>query len=253
MLFRTVYGAELEALYDFIMQHQNVTKAQVLSNFVMSKSNKMPHRNQNIDDALTFLVSAYLIVSDGVSFHLKNNENLPFAALILKNLRAIELGKLQPFHQYDHLYTYILTETFFKTNKTFIRNLHKEVNTLRKVIEIGGLSKEKIRAWTRVMEFLGVGRRTTNGFFCLIDPNLIEIIVQNWSLAEGTLQEFLQDHVYLYLPYETDNTELATPISNSLLRLQELNIIELFPMQDSPRRAYFQPYGYKGIRKVTLS
>jgi len=248
MLFRTVYSAELESIYQMITMNQRVSRKDIFETYVINSSK--PTKNQNIDDALSFLVSAHLIVEENNNFFSQEEFDLPFSIIVLKNMRDIELGKKIAIHTYDHLYMHILSEVFIWNNQTYVSDLHQAANSLRKVIEIGGLSHEKIRAWTRVMEFLGVGRRAHGGFLCLINPILLQTIFQYWHQSDSTLQQFFEDYFYSILPYETRAGDLAKFISSTLLYLNTMSKITLSPMQDSPHKSYCHPFNFKRVRKV---
>ena len=253
MLFRTVYGPELEAIYQFIatsnVQGSNPHRPDVYAAFIPRHPDGEFPSTQNVDDALAFLKSARLVADDD-GFHARMVEsNAAFAVKLLRAVRRIETGMEKPDHPIDPLYILLLTELFIKPDRLFVRNVHAEANQLRQVREVGGLTKEKVQAWKRVMEFLGVGRRFSGGFLCAYMPGLVLAILEQWTEERGTLQSFFIDHFDQVLPYAQSNGELARAVAAPMAYLAERGQIELFPLQDSPTRPYFGPHRYRGIAR----
>ncbi len=252
MLFRTVYGPELEAIYQFVVksnaQGAKPGRQDIYAAFVPRRSDGTFPPTQNVDDALAFLKSARMIEGDAGFQARKPAPNGTFAAQLLRAMRSIESGAEEPDHVIDPLYILLLTELFIKPDRLFVKNVHAEANRLRQVREAGGLSKEKIQTWKRVMEFLKVGRRALGGFLCAYAPELVLAIVNQWAEDRGTLQSFFVDHFDHVLPYSQTNGDLARSVAASLTCLVEQDQVELFTLQDSPTRAYFTSH-YKGIAR----
>jgi hypothetical protein len=249
MLFRTVYGPELEAIYCFIAASNTrdikPQRQDMYAALVPRRPDGSFPSTQNVHDALTFLKSARLI-EDGDGFHVCKQDCGPFVVKLLQALRRIETGAEQPDHPVDPLYTLLLTELFIKPDRLFVKDVHAEANRLRQVQEAGGLSKEKTQSWKRVMEFLGVGRRAFGGFLCAYMPELVLAVVDEWGEEQGSLQSFF-DYFGSVLPYAQSDGELVRSLAASMLYLAEQGWIELFPLQDSPTRPYFGAARYKGI------
>lgn len=253
MLFRTVYGAELAAIYDFILRHTQ-TKDRVslkdIYRFFVVGDNNSPRANHHVDDALSFLSSALLVDVDAgqVTAIVKTQD---FRLQLLRNLRRLELGDVEPLHPLDPYYLYLLSEIFIKTGRQYVRDLHTEVNQLEPIVAAGGISREKVQVWKRVMTFLGIGYRAFNGFLCIYSPDLLMAILDEWPAKSDTLQAFFEDCVEQYVPTYTRIGELAPSLAASLHQLAIRDAIVLYPLQDSPSRAFFGPHQYKGIRKQT--
>lgn len=61
MLFRTVYGPELEAIYQFIVEADiRPSRQTIYAAFIPQHPEAEPVSTQNVDDALSFLESARL-------------------------------------------------------------------------------------------------------------------------------------------------------------------------------------------------
>ena len=254
MLFRLVYGPELEAIFKYI-QKQNQQqvfpdKEEIYSAFVPSLSKDQPLVSQNLEDALSFLSSAHLIVFENgwkiISQELSSV--IPFQLHVLMQLSRISHGQLDKIHILDPVYWMMISELFVIPDKTFINNLHQEANRLNFIRSNGGITKEKVQSWKRVMEYLGVGVRVQNGFLCTYSPRLISQILTLWNKDSGTLQEFIDDHFSRFLPISTHSGEIAKSASTPLLWLQQQGQLELFPLQDSPTRFYFSDKKIRGIK-----
>ena len=94
MLFRTVYGPELEAIYQFIVTSNaagiNPQRQNIYAAFVPQRFDGELPSTQNVDDALAFLKSSKL-VDDDDGFHAYTPDpGWPFALMLLWTMRRIE-------------------------------------------------------------------------------------------------------------------------------------------------------------------
>lgn len=254
MLFRTVYGPELESIYDYIAycnaQGMKPKRVDIHTAFIPHHSGDLPS-TQNVDDALTFLKSAKMI-SDTNGYQVRDSSvSDSFVVEVLRSLRQIECTEESPEHPIDQLYLQLLTELFIKPNRLFVADPHTEANQLRSVSEVGGLSREKIQTWKRVMEFLGIGQRVKGGFLGVYSPTLVETIVDQWNTKHGIIQSLFEHHLGKILPYAQANGDLADALRVPLSYLMAQGRIELFPLQDSPTRPYFGDLRYRGIARTT--
>ena len=251
MLFRTVYGPELEAIYCYVTERNaqgiHPQRADIHAAFIPSRPNGGFPPTQNVDDALAFLKSARAVEEVGGYRACEPTPGASFAVQVLRMMRRIERDKEPPDHPVDPLYTLLLTELFIKPDRLFVQNLHAAANQLRSVQAVGGLSKEKIQAWKRVMEFLGMGRRVVGGFLCTYRPDLVAAVLAQWGDGRGTIQSFLENCFDQVLPYARTDGGLSQAVSAPLAYLADQGWIELFPLQDSPTRPYFGHHRYRGI------
>lgn len=250
MLFRTVYGPELHAIYQFVVNTNPPPSRKIIHRaFVPTVDGSS---TQNSDDALSFLAACSLI-SQGNNGDFQANsslEHLPFRLLVLRRIREIAEGLAEGQSKSDPLYWIILNELFILPDHIYVTDVHTEANRLRQVEKIGGLSHEKLQAWKRVMSYLGVGTRIAGGFQCAYDPQLILDILRQWHEGSGSLQEFLESHFLLFLPYRTKTDSLATAVQHTLLYLEVSGQIILTARQDSPSKPYF---GTRRIRHISFS
>ncbi len=252
MLFLTVYGPELESLclyiHKFTKKNIAVSREQIYSVYLPHSSPASKGQTKNIDDALHYLKAAGLITGDKVYTTLLQEEmcSLPFAVLLLHQFRQLESVALR-LPAIDHLYITLLEQVYINPDKVWVDDVHTAANQLDLARQVGGVSQEKVNAWRRVMEFLGLGYRIGNGFYCLYQQELLYTIARQWMKTEGTLQEFFEDHLQSWLPCLSARGEVARPIAYALEHLAQNGKIRLYPKQDSPAKPYFGTHRLKGI------
>jgi hypothetical protein len=253
MLFVTVYGPELASLYSFIQQqtkvYGGVSRDQLYASFVPHAGIPLKGQTKNIDDGLNYLKSSGLVEGDSEYSCSKigiEADDLPFAALLLRRFRQMEKA-FPKCIMIDHLYITLLERLYILPDVVWIDNVHTAANQLDLAKEIGGVSIEKIGAWKRVMEFLGLGYRMGNGFYCQYQPDILGNVIQQWSKREGTLQEFFEDHLQTWLPCLTARGEVAHSVEFTLDYLSRQGLLHLVVKQDSPARPYFGNRRLRGI------
>jgi len=254
MLFRPVCGPELEAIWAYVVECNRAGNAPGLSEireaFIPRSVDGSAPSPQNVEDAVSFLRACALITQEH-GYQAQEEDRAPFALRALRQLRRIEQSQDDTESPLNPLYLALLTELFVKPDLLFIADVHAAANELEAVKAAGGLSKEKTRAWQRVMEFFGLGRRIGSGFQCIFSPALLEAVLLTWDRESDTLQSFLENTVNAVLPYARADGDLARAFSLPLAYLEEQGKITLFPMQDSPTRGYFGARQIKGISKET--
>lgn len=244
MLFLTVYGPELASLFLYIQSQTGgaVSREQIYGAFVPQLVRPPKGQRKNIEDALGFLQAAHLIKGEHSFAACVQEEeaSLPFAVLLLRRLRQLEQQQALHLPLLDLLYIQLLEHLFIAPDCLWIHDLHTAANQLDLAQQAGGVSQEKIGAWKRVMEFLGVGYRIGNGFYCLYRPELLLSITRQWAATEGTLQDFLERHLHQWIPCLTARSDVARSASHTLEWLAGTGFLSFSPRQDSPSRPYFK-------------
>lgn len=255
MLFRTVYGPELEAVCNFVtVAEMPLSRYEIHSAFISQPAETGAVSTQSVDDALAFLESARLIEENSSGYQaLTNHPHQPFRVLVLQQLRRLEADTLESVHPFDPLYMLILTQLFIQPNQLFVADLHLAANKLCRVASAGGLSREKLQAWKRVMEFLGVGRRVANGFQCVYSPSLMIEILDQRPVRGETLQSFFEDYLDYILPCYTERGDLALAAQEPLVYLDRQGLIALTARQDSPSKPYFGERKLKYITRTEVT
>ncbi len=248
MLFRPVYGPELAVIYNCIIQKKSAISRKNIYRCVLPiyQSDKVTS-TQNVDDALSFLVATGLIKGSSQFHAVFSNHMKPFGLIVLQQLQALSCGAIEPFHEIDTLYFFILDQLFIKPNRSYVANLHAEVNKLRLVTQMGGISQEKIRSWKRVMGYLGLGCRIGHGFQCVYSPELLLNIFDTWSNEQGFIQIFLEEHFVNYLPFQAMTGDIAEAVQQPLLHLMTEGELTLYTRQDSSSKPYL---GKKSFRYI---
>jgi hypothetical protein len=246
MLFRTVYGQELESIYVYLQQRTApVSKLEVINTFLPISTTKSLS-TQNIEDAISFLVSSGLVTE-------KNNflesipTNKPFKLALLNNLRNLQTKGLDSSHPTDALFFTLLDELFTKPNLVVLDKLHSKANQLKCVKEVGGLSQEKVQAWKRVLEFLGLGLRVQSGFYAHLSLELLLMMLEEIQPYRMSLQEFFEDYLTSFIPCLNSTQDVSSWVAHSLIKLEQSHKIQLATLQDSPMKAYFMPQKFKLI------
>jgi len=253
MLFLTVYGPELESLFLYIhkytQQEGSISREQLYSAYLPRTALTHKGQTKNIEDAISYLKAARLIEGDKAYFNTQPNidTSMSFATLLLRQFRQLERisSQIPPI---DLLYITLLERLYITPNQSWISDLHAAANQMGLAQQIGGISQEKIGAWKRVMEFLGLGYRMGSGFYCLYRPELLQAIVERWPLVEGTLQEFFERFLQSWVPCLTGRGEVAQPAACALEYLAQKGSIDLHSKQDSPSRPYFGAHHLRGIK-----
>jgi hypothetical protein len=253
MLFLTVYGPELESLFYYIHKYAqrdgSVSREQLYSAYLPQIALARKGQTKNIEDALNYLKAARLIRGDKECFYMQADidVSLPFAALLLRQFRQLEHDSTQ-LPLLDLLYITLLEQLYIASNRVWVSDVHAAANQLGLAQQTGGISQEKIGAWKRVMEFLGLGYRMGSGFYCLYQPELLHAIVLRWPLTEGTLQEFFEEYLQSWVPCLTGQGEVAQPVAHTFEDLAQKGRIYLHSKQDSPSRPYFGTRYLRGIK-----
>ena len=204
-------------IYRYTQQDGAISREQLYSTYLPQTASLHKGQTKNIEDAISYLKAARLIEGDKDSFTTQQSVDvsMPFAALLLRQFRQLELVSTQ-IPRIDLLYITLLDQLYITPNQNWINDVHAATNQLELARQIGGISQEKIGAWKRVMEFLGLGYRMGSGFYCLYRPELLQAIIERWPLGEGTLQEFFERYLQSWLPCLTGRGEFAQPAASAL-------------------------------------
>ncbi len=244
MLFKTVYGPELEAIFVFLQHHGPADRTRLANTFLSLRDEKMGS-STNLEDALIFLQSG------GVVQKLDDGNYVPcskanFILELLRNLRLIQSGDLPAEHPLDPWYLELLSKIFIIPGRPLAFNLHAKVNVLEVPVPC---SEEKLNAWRRVAEFIGLGFKMFGGFWCFYQPELVLHIIDEWDEREGPMQEFFEGHFSIYLPWATGEGEVSPSLRHSLEILEENGHIKLRQKQDLPSKSYLGGREVKWIER----
>lgn len=245
MLFKTVYGPELECIYEYLKLYGPQDRGMLYKAFVPMVGVDMGPRT-NLDDALAFLTAGKMVLKNEVGVFRAAGGALSFRLQLLQKLRQIQLGSLEPNHLMDPWYLGLVDKLFILPGRSVAFALHKLANSLE-MPEI--LSEEKVGAWRRVLEFIGLGSRLASGFLCSYQPRLVLEVISLWEEEEGPIQSLLEGHISKFLPWEGEDGDIAPTLSIPLKMLARWCYIDLGERQDLPNRSYFGDEKIKWVRK----
>jgi len=249
VLFRTVYGPELQSIAEFIKIQGSVNKETIYRTF-LPVLNEKSGPSDNLDDALSFLVAGRIIERQFNGKYISCFESRSFHDQLYRNLRSFQLSLSQTDNPNDRWFFEVLDQLFIKTDQSLHFGLHKKINALDIPEK---LSEEKVNAWKRVAECVGLGYRVYSGFMCAIHPERLKEIVVSWSESEGPLQVFLEEHLNNYLPWNSHKGDISLSLKVSLHHLHSNRLISLGTKQDLPFRSYCGDQRFNWISKEALT
>ncbi len=246
MLFRTVYGPELESIYCYIEEFGPLCRSDVISAFSGVDAGDKAS-SANIEDAISFLKSAGMIKAKSEKYYAicKITDSLDFKICLIKQIRNLDKSQ----SKLDTYYFQILDLLFVKQNIIFHNDLHKTINSLDLPFPC---SEEKINAWRRVLEYLGLGSRGFAGLAVQYDFEIVKRIITKWDEIEGPLQNFLEQCFAQYLPWSTYEGEISDILKLPLLKLVDQGAISLHTKQDLPCKSYFGQERIKWLTRKDL-
>ena len=242
MLYRTVYGPELKVIYEYVAAAgvQGQERTAIHAAFVPEPTGPASAPTQNVDDALAFLVSAHLLTHEDGVFRAQSHalDDTAFRIQALLNLRQVQTGKLPAQHVTDPTYMLLLEELYAKPRQLIVRQLPVQANRLAPVQAVGGLNREKLQGWRRVMCYLGLGIPLQGEFVFAPDMELMMALIQLSGVQEGSLQALIEEYLARYLPCTDQNGELTPAIEHCLIALMKTGRLRLYEQQDAPSRPY---------------
>jgi hypothetical protein len=231
MLFRLVCGPDLEEVWTFAERHGPQVPRGVVNHWLVQQQSGT-ESTTNIDEALTVLRTLRLVTGTDTLSAAPIYE--PFRLAVLRKMREFALAHAPGDHVLDSWYLRVLDVLFITPDVIFLADLHRQANRLNPPAP---LNDEKLNAWRRVLEWLGIGRRVGNGFVALYAPELMTCMLQTWGRTEGPLEEFLR-HVDQFLPCVADHTDLPQALLRPLAWLERAGHLELTHKQDAPYKAF---------------
>jgi hypothetical protein len=229
MLFETVYGPELERVHATVRMLAGAGSVDRAAIFEYLVPRGAAGVTKNVLDAISFLRSAGLLSGHDT---LHAIDARPFRPVLLRQLRRIQTDPSAP--PLDRLYLQIVEDLFVRPNRVFRRDVHSAINTTGAL----PLTKERLAAWARVLEYFGLGTRIEGGYQCAYTPDLLREIFEAHAIDRSEIESALRDIVDLYLPTRTAQGDASHAVWIPLAFLAEMGEIRLHSLQDSPARRY---------------
>lgn len=251
MLYRTVYGPELEAIYGFVATSgaAGVERDAVYAAFVPDFEINGQFSTQNIDDALAFLAAAHLTNQRDGQWTASPPliAGAEFRIQVLAHLRHLQKEEFVARHPADPTYLLLLEELYVKPRERLVRRLLVRANGLADVQAIGGLNREKLQGWRRVMCYLGLGIQVQGEFVFAPDMELVMTLIRMGGMEEGSLQDLIERHLSRFIPCCDYAGGLTAALQDSFSMLQRAGRLQLYSQQDAPSRPY-GPQHYRAFR-----
>lgn len=186
-----------------------------------------------IEASLNFLLNLKTIQMDNEKsiWPIYNDEvnNLNF----LKSLKIIAEeteDRTNPNYIFSTLYYYL----FIVPNRIYVKDVFYESNLISDKLSI---SQEKVNAWKRIMEYLGLGYRVYGGFYAVPQFELTDKIIKEIGYWEGPLQLFFERKINNTLPCIYNGT-VFKGVVYAFLNLGKNNIVEISKKQDLPYQSF---------------
>jgi len=244
VLFETIYGKEVEQVYNFLKQAgKNYPKEKLFEAFIPKNREGRLENVNNLAKSISFLKSAGLIEDKNI-ITLKEMPYDSFKLSLLRSLRDIELGKVRSENKKDTYFLKLITKLFIEKNIRYLtrNDLHTFANDLESDISI---NQTVLTNWKAFMEYLGLGfRDQRGGFYCNFKDDLLINIIKEWGKQEGAIQSFFESHFNNFLPWTDSSGYMSQLIEAKLLNLRNSFHIRFEAKQDLAAIAYF-PQKYK--------
>jgi hypothetical protein len=240
VLFETVYGPELECAFGLVAERGRPERPFPRTDlFALTVPGAADGQLKNMQDAVTFLRSAGLVAegTDGL-WALTDGRFRP--ALLLR-LRLIERDDAAP--ELDRLYLRLVHELFIYPDRLYRADLHAAANAVSPL----PITQERLNAWARVLEYLGLGRRLGGGFQCAYSPALLADLLATHPPGLYDLGSLIDEGLGPYLPLRTRSGMIPQALQAALYVLHEGRALRLLRLQDAPGRA-IGPEGYTHVR-----
>lgn len=231
-LFQICYGPEIHSVFHTIQKYPNIRMSDLVNKFQYKPEGNI---TSLIEAVLQFLQALEVIDIDKYKQISTKETRLDFIDIHLRFNTIAD--KLNDPSNPNYVFTTMFFDLFVKPNTLFIHDLHFETNNRFKSISI---SQEKINAWKRIMEYLGLGYRYNGGFYALPQYKLIKHLINYIGDWEGPLHLFFEDKIHPIIPCVYKGN-VYNGVIYSILNLNDSHKIQLTRKQDLP----FQAYGEK--------
>ncbi|MBO9128585.1 hypothetical protein [Bacillus sp. 165] len=232
MLFQMCYGPELEAIHMVVCRQPGITMIELTDLFQYNPDGDI---TSLIEGAITFLKEVdFLAVEEKRIYPRQNGWDV---ITLLKRLNEIMKNEKEP--SFNYLFSTMYYELFIKPDRLYVQDIYYETNAVFVSQPVG---QEKVNAWKRIMEFLGLGYRAYGGFYALPHPTLLLKIIASQKGWEGPAQIFCQEHVSTIIPCEYKG-KVYQGILHGLQGLHSNGIIKLQYKQDLPYVHYDGMHG----------
>ncbi|RNB92525.1 hypothetical protein EDM56_02185 [Brevibacillus fluminis] len=238
MLFQMCYGPEIQTIFESIRRNPGLSRCQLKHTYQYQEEGDI---SSLIDGALVILKDLNYI-HDENGFLYSNDVDWKVTDIFRKLNR---ISQTEEEETLNFVFSTMYDQVFVKPDKMFVVNIHYQVNSKFSKTMVG---HEKINAWKRIMEFLGLGRRVYSGFYALPQLSLLQEIVREAGEYEGGLQPYCERVIQPILPCITSQGNIFKGILYGLLALNDQRIIEISCKQDLPYKSYGPNHEWNWIK-----
>lgn len=239
MLFQMCYGPEIEAIYESIRQGSGMNRSQLKSAYQYREEGDI---TSLIDGTLTILKNLRFIYEENGKMYSSEGREWKVTDVFRELTKISEQEESETLNL---VFATLYDQVFVKPDKIFVDNIHYQVNSLLSKIMVG---HEKINAWKRIMEFLGLGRRVYSGFYALPHLSLLREIILEVRGWEGGLHPFCENVIQPTLPCITSGGSIFRGMLYGLLALNDEKIIDITYKQDLPFKSYGPNHQWNWIK-----
>lgn len=230
-LFQICYGPEIGAIFHSVQKYPGITKRDLIEKYQYQPEGDI---SSLVDAALNFLLNLKYIEIDkkkNIWPLLKNSQinELTF----VKRLKEIAEDSSNT-NDANFIFSTMYYQLFVIPNQMYVKDLYYEANL---VFEKLAISQEKVNAWKRIMEYLGLGYRVYGGFYALPHTKLIVGVLKEVGEWDGPLQLFLEKKIHPIIPCISQGT-IFNGVLYSILFLGKTNVVRLTKKQDLPYLSY---------------
>lgn len=241
------YGPEIESVFKTIRSNSSITIPELRKKYQYREEGDI---TSLLEAAVVFLADLKFV--EVVEGKIRALEPRWDSLKVLQNLRQI--GRVTDEASPDFVFANLYEQLFVTPNQMFLDDLHRQVNLKFPKTAIG---KEKVNAWKRVMEFLGLGYRVYSGFYALPQRRLLEQLVATGGPWEGAVMEYCKSQIDPFLPCMTQD-RVFDGVQFGLAFLHKTGKIRLSMKQDLPYRSFGEKEQWNWIEvrrdsDVTLS
>ncbi len=221
------YGPELESIHTIVCRQPGITILELTDLFQYKREGDI---TSLIEGAITFLKEVnFLRVEEKRIYPQQNRWDV---ITLLKQLNNIMQNEKET--SFNYLFSTMYYELFVKPDRMYVQDVYYETNAMFASQPVG---QEKVNAWKRVMEFLGLGYRAYGGFYALPHPALLLKIIESKKGWEGPVQVFCQEHLSSIIPCEYQG-KVYRGVLYGLQGLYRQGVVDLQYRQDLPYAHY---------------
>jgi hypothetical protein len=226
-LFQICYGPEIDSILNTIQNKPGIKKEVLIKNYQYFEQGDI---SSLVDAAINFLVElGFIQVQNSKEIWPIKFEGQVSRLDIIKRLSELSNETMDPVDP-NYIFSSMYYRLFVTPNRLFIKDLYYETNLAYERLAI---SQEKINAWKRIMEYLGLGYRVYSGFYALPQYNLMKEVIKEIGKWEGPLHLFFERKIDPIIPCLT-NGGIYNGITFSILNLGETGMFTLSKKQDLP-------------------